>query len=85
MKSSEMVKHEFIGLTIRITKALNKALEGVEGKVIDETKNTFVLLTEKGRKVILKNQLAELVVKDNNSVVVAGLVRGKHEERIKVK
>ncbi len=35
--------HELIGLYVRVAKSLSRPYEGIEGKVVDETKNTLVL------------------------------------------
>lgn len=45
---------ELIGATIEILQATNKGLEGKKGKLIDETKNTITIETERGEKKILK-------------------------------
>ncbi len=83
MKAKEMARREFIGQVIEITKAANKNLLGVKGKVIGETKNSFTLLVEeKGKKVILKNHLIEIRIGD--VLIDAGRVLGRPEERIKV-
>jgi len=83
MKAKEMARREFIGQVIEITKAANKNLLGVKGKVIGETKNSFTLLVEKkGKKIILKNHLIEIRIGD--VLIDAGRVLGRPEERIKV-
>jgi ribonuclease P protein subunit POP4 len=51
-------KQEFIGKKIKIIESKNKTLENVSGTVIDETKNTITVETEKGQKTIVKNQAA---------------------------
>ena len=49
---------ELIGEKITITESKNKGLSGINGKVIDETKNTIRILDEKNReKTIIKNQV----------------------------
>jgi len=45
---------ELIGKVIRIQKSSNKSQTGIEGKIIDEKMHTFLIKTEKGRKIILK-------------------------------
>ena len=40
-----MSSGEFIGEKIKIISASNKSLIGMEGKIIDETKNTFKVKT----------------------------------------
>ncbi len=47
--------HELIGLRARITKSPSRQLIGLEGKVVDETKNLLVIETEKGEKRIPKS------------------------------
>lgn len=42
--------HELIGLRARISNSSNLQVMGVEGKVVDETKFTFVLDTGNGLK-----------------------------------
>jgi RNase P/RNase MRP subunit p29 len=50
------VKEIIIGSKIKITEAKNKTLEGLKGKVIDQTKNTITLDTKKGiKKIILSH------------------------------
>jgi len=45
-----------IGSKIRIMESGNKTLEGLKGKVVDQTKNTITLDTEKGiKKIILSH------------------------------
>lgn len=50
------MKHEFIGLPIRITEAPDPTLQNVEGTIIDETKNTFVIRND-GTKRVPKRHL----------------------------
>ncbi len=49
-----IVLNELIGLKARVLKSLDKKQRGVLGVVIDETKNTLLLETRTGRKVIIK-------------------------------
>lgn len=46
-----------IGQEIKVTKSSNKQLENIEGKVIDETKNTITIETDKGIKKLIKKQI----------------------------
>ena len=83
MKLNEVVRQEIIGLTIKITKAKNQSLVGLSGKVLDETKNSFVIETNSKRKTILKNQILELVIVEKNVKVQAAALMKRPEERIK--
>jgi ribonuclease P protein subunit POP4 len=49
------LKRELIGLRVEIVSSANSSLVGVSGKVLDETRNSFVLETKDGVKRILKN------------------------------
>lgn len=44
--------HELIGLNVKITNSSSRELIGLEGKVVDETKNLLVIETEKKEKKI---------------------------------
>jgi len=56
MKFRDFIKKEFIGLWVEIVDAKNKDLIGLRGEIIDETKNTFKIKTEKGIKTVIKEQ-----------------------------
>ena len=51
---------DLIGKQIKVVEAKNKSLEGIQGTVIDETKNTIVVKSDKVRK-LLKNQIKIMV------------------------
>jgi ribonuclease P protein subunit POP4 len=42
--------HELMGLEAKVAKSLSLAYQGLEGVVVDETKNTLVLCTRKGEE-----------------------------------
>ena len=52
--NKDFIKEEFIGLRIQVYKSKIKSLEGLYGEIIDETKNTFVIKTENGIKIVPK-------------------------------
>ena len=52
-----MNKQTLIGSKVRIAEAKNKSLLRIDGRVVDETKNTFILETNKGLKKIIKKQV----------------------------
>ena len=47
--------HEMIGLSTEIIQSSNSQMIGLNGKIIDETKNMFVLNTDSGFKNIPKD------------------------------
>ena len=50
-------KEILIGSRIKIIKSSNKQLEGMSGEVVDETKNTIIIKTEKGIKKVIRKQI----------------------------
>lgn len=76
--------HELIGLKARIEKSLNKSLEGIEGIIIDETKKTITIETEKGKKIIPKDVVVLAISVGSKNLLINGrLLLGRPEERIK--
>ncbi|MEM4255310.1 MAG: ribonuclease P protein subunit [Candidatus Norongarragalinales archaeon] len=53
--AAEFLAGELIGEKARVEWSSDKGFQGLEGKITDETKNTFVLETGKGRKTVPKN------------------------------
>ena len=84
-KALDLVKGELIGLTIKIVKAKNKSLEGISGKIIDETQNTFTILHEKKRRSVLKNHITIAHFPECGLKVAGKLLQGKPEDRMKQK
>jgi ribonuclease P protein subunit POP4 len=50
-----LIRHELIGLPVRVREAANPTVKGSRGAVIDETKNTLKILTSRTTLVIPKN------------------------------
>ncbi|MBS3117995.1 ribonuclease P protein subunit [Candidatus Woesearchaeota archaeon] len=77
-------KQEFIGKQIAITAASNSSLVGMKGKVIDETKGTFTILTPKGERKIIKRQITFKTRINNLTYELKGKVlENRPEERVK--
>ena len=53
-KEKEFLLSELIGEEVRIARASSKGLQGFEGRIVDETRNTFLIEGAKGRKVVPK-------------------------------
>jgi ribonuclease P protein subunit POP4 len=49
-----ILRHELIGLDVLVVRASNPGHVGVSGRIIDETRNTLVIRTERGEKRIPK-------------------------------
>ena len=78
---SENYPEEFLGGKIKVLQARNKSLEGIEGRIIDETKHTFRVKTAKREEKTLLKQGAVFVIA-NKKLRGSELLR-RPEERIK--
>lgn len=79
-----LLKSELIGLDIKVIESENRFNRGIKGKIIDETKNMFMVKTEKGRKSIIKDQCVfEFKLKEKNIQVNGKSLTIRPEERIK--
>lgn len=82
--AKNIIQHEIIGLEITVSKAMNKSLEGVKGKITDETQNTLTIQSDKKTRKLLKGQITITFTIDGKNVEVEGKsLIGKPEERIK--
>lgn len=83
-----LVRHELIGLKVRVIAAKDAAKKGLAGAVIDETQKTLTIRLEKnGERMVAKRECAfEFELPDGRKVEVDGrMVFGRPEERIKKK
>lgn len=82
-----IVRHELVGLSVRIVESTNPENVGAEGRVVDETRNTLIIETHKGRKSFVKEQCAfSFELPSGESVRVDGRVLiARPEDRIKKK
>ncbi len=85
--SKNIVKHELIGLKVSVVDSKNPSNKGIDGIVIDETRNTLVIETKKGEKRLVKEQCVFVFeLPDGKRVKVDGkLLVSKPENRIKKK
>lgn len=74
--------HELIGQRVEIINATNSSLIGIQGNVIDETKNTIILETDEGTKTLLKQAILKLKLQSGEEIT---LPTKRAEERIKGK
>ena len=82
-----LIRHELIGLPVRIVESTNRAIVGVEGKVVDETRNTLSIESDRMLRVFIKEQCVFLfTLPSGERVKVDGvLLVGRPEDRIKKK
>ncbi|WP_457754566.1 ribonuclease P protein component 1 [Thermococcus sp.] len=78
-----LIWHELIGLKVRIRKSSHPELVGIEGYVIDETRNTLTIVGEKVW-IIPKNVAEfEFEVGDKKIVIDGKELIGRPEMRLK--
>jgi ribonuclease P protein subunit POP4 len=80
-----IIQGEFIGLDAKIAKSSNQSFVKMKGKVIDETRNTFIILHEGKQKIIPKEiSVFHFTMPDGTVVEINGrLLLGKPEDRVK--
>ncbi len=82
-----LARHELIGLSLMVENSTNPCLKGLSGKVVDETRNTFLLETERGCKRIPKSNTSLIfILPDGRRLMVAGsILISQPENRINKK
>jgi ribonuclease P protein subunit POP4 len=80
-----IVQHEFIGLEATVVKSSNPHVVGISGEVVDETRNTFTILQNDNKKVVVKDtSVFNFVLPDGTVVEIDGkVIMGRPEDRIK--
>lgn len=84
--SQNLAAHELIGLNAAVIRSTDKARVGTKGKVVDETKNTFVIEGKDGKeKVIPKNEASiRFSIGKEKVVLNKDLLNARPEDRIKI-
>lgn len=82
-----LVRHELIGLPCRVKDSTNKALIGLEGKIVDESRQTLTLETKNRKKNLIKDQCVfSFRIPSRKWVRVDGkILVARPEDRIKKK
>ncbi|RLG77995.1 MAG: ribonuclease P protein subunit [Thermoprotei archaeon] len=83
---SNLIYHELIGLRVHVKFHTDKSLINVKGRVVDETRNMLVVMTDEGREKKVPKFGGVFVFKlsDTVSVEVRGdSIVGRPEERLK--
>ncbi|MCX6707821.1 MAG: ribonuclease P protein subunit [Candidatus Woesearchaeota archaeon] len=82
--TKELMKKELIGMSATIIDSRNKSNIGINGKIIDETKNCIMIKTEKGEKKMIKDNIT-IEFDGSRKVIEGSMLSGRPEERIKRK
>lgn len=86
IKLKEIIKKELIGSNALVVDSKNKSNIGIEGKIIDETKNTIVIRENKSnkKKKLFKENIKIEIEKENEKIIIEGKgLVGRPKERIK--
>jgi len=81
----DVVRYEFIGTEAEVSKSRHPGYVGISGKIIDETRNTFTILYEGKRKILIKDSAVfHFKFSDGTIVEIDGkLLVGRPEDRLK--
>ncbi len=76
--------HELIGLEVKVLESKESSRKGLCGRVVDETKNTLVVETGSGEKIIPKREVVIEFLLGKERVRIDGkFIEEKPENRIK--
>ncbi len=81
----DIIRYEFIGTEAKVAKSKHHDYIGLSGKVIDETRNTFTILHQGKKKMILKDSsIFHFKFPDGTIVEIDGkLLVARPEDRLK--
>ncbi len=85
MSASDIVyKFEFTGSDLEVVESTHQGYEGLNGKVIDETKNVFLIEDEeKEKKIPKKGNRFELTIDGRHNILDGNNLTHRPEDRIK--
>jgi len=80
-------RHELMGLHVKVVNSTHEGFIGIEGKVVDETKNTIRIETDGTEKLVPKGVATfRFYLPDGNVVELEGkIIIARPEDRIKKK
>ena len=84
MKKKSALTQDFIGKTIKIQDSDCKSQAGIQGKIIDETKNTLVIETPAGIKTVVKTQV-KFTLENQDYIINGKEISKRPEERLKMR
>ncbi len=80
------MRHELVGMEVKITHSLHGDLKGIHGRVVDETKNTITIEDGEGHEKIIPkgNSTFEFTLPNGVIVELKGeIIVSRPEDRIK--
>lgn len=74
-RPDNIARHELIGLLVEVDGSSNSGLAGISGRIVDETRNTFLIETQRGIKRVPKaGRSLNIAMPDGQKVRVLGNV-----------
>ena len=86
MRPKDLPQEELIGLIMEVEESSNRDMEGLRGRVVDETRNTFVIETEQGveKRIPKSGNTFIFVLEDGTRARIRGdRLIARPEDRIK--
>jgi ribonuclease P protein subunit POP4 len=84
MNKKTLIQETIIGLEVEITEAGCKGYIGLKGRIVDETKNTFLLENDKVRRVPKKGVKFRFITSNGRDIELNGsMLIHRPEDRIK--
>ena len=82
-----IVRHELIGLEVKVSKGNDFKCVGISGQIIDETKNMILIISGQKRIWVVKDKITlDITIPSGDVVRVSGnRLFGRPEERIRKK
>lgn len=80
-----IVQQELIGLNAKVVRSSHPGYVGIAGRVLDETRNTIIIVHENKKKIIIKSTAVfNFTMPDGTIVEIDGkAIVGRPENRIK--
>ena len=86
MKVGDLPQEELIGLIMEVEESSNRDMEGLFGRIVDETRNTFVIETEQEeeKRIPKAGNMFIFVLEDGTRARIRGdKLLARPEDRIK--
>jgi ribonuclease P protein subunit POP4 len=81
---SNLHMHELIGLSLKVVRASDGGMVGMEGTVVDETRETLVIDGDRRRTLPKRGNAFEFTLEDGTTAVIEGdVIAYRPEDRVK--
>ena len=81
--TGQVYTYEYIGSWIRVTASSHRGYEDIQGDVVDETKNTFVIRDGEEKIVPKKGTMFEVEINGDRDALDGSKLTFRPEDRIK--